>query len=477
LGWAKAATLARAVREFRSSGKPTVAFLEGATNVDFMVGSECETLVMPPSATLHLHGLQAEVLFVKDLLEWGGIEAQLDSVGEYKSAGEMFVRREMSAPHREEVEELLKDLSEQMAESIARNRSLEPSKVLEMADGGPYLAEEANEVALIDRVDHEDACETLFEKALGARVTFVPHHRYRIGDGWLKRRVTFRRPRIAVIYAVGVIGSGEDRRSRSPRPVVGARTLCDLLRRARESRRVKAVVLRMESPGGTAVASELIWRELELTRNEKPVVVSMGDVAASGGYYIASAAHAVLAEGTTLTGSIGIVGGKLVARRLLDKLGVHRETLAVSSPSGYLSVFHPFNDAERERLRHHLRYFYEKLFVPRVAQGRRLSEQEVHEVGRGRIWTGKQAKSRGLVDELGDLSAAIELASRKAGIPPTQKVRAVTYARKAGLRHLLFDLPWSDAASLGALGTILDLVELTSSEDVLFLMPTYLRIK
>jgi protease-4 len=233
----------------------------------------------------------------------------------------------------------------------------------------------------------------------------------------------------------------------------------------------------MESPGGTAVASELIWRELELTRNEKPVVVSMGDVAASGGYYIASAADAVLAEGTTLTGSIGIVGGKLVARRLLDKLGVHRETLAVSSPSGYLSVFHPFNDAERERLRHHLRYFYEKLFVPRVAQGRRLSEQEVHEVGRGRIWTGKQAKSRGLVDELGDLSAAIELASRKAGIPPTQKIRTVTYARKVGLRHLLFDLTWSDAASVGALGTILDLVELTSSEDVLFLMPTYLRIK
>jgi protease-4 len=477
MGWAKADALARAVREFRASGKLSVAFLEGATNVDFMVGSMCKTMVMPPSGTLHLHGLQAEVLFVKDLLEWAGLEAELDSVGEYKSAGEMFVRREMSAAHREEVEELLEDLSEQMTESIGENRSIEPARILEILGGGPYLAEEAKDMGLIDRVHHEDDCESLFEEALGAEISFLSHHRYRVDDGWLKRMVTFRRPRIAVLYVVGVIGSGEDRRSRSPRPVVGARSLCELLRRARESNRVKAIVLRIESPGGTGVASELIWRELEITRKEKPVVVSMGDVAASGGYYIASAANAILAEGKSLTGSIGIVGGKLVARRLLDKLGVHRETVAYPAPSAYLSVFEPFRAAERERLRHHLRYFYEKLFVPRVSQGRRLSEQEVHQVGRGRVWTGRQAMMRGLVDDLGDLNAAIELASRKAGLPPTKKYRTVTYARRAGLRHLFFDLPWGGASSAGDLGTILELAELVSSEEALFLMPTFLRIR
>jgi protease-4 len=474
LGWAKADTLVRAIREFRDSGKPTLAFLESAANVDFMLGSACETVVMPPSATLHLHGLQADVLFVKDLLEWGGIEAQLDSVGEYKSAGEMFVRREMSAPHREELEELLTDLSEHLIETAAENRSLEPSKLKEALDGGPYLAEEARELGLIDRVDHEDRCESFFEEALGRSISFLPQTRYRMGDGWIKRTLTFRRPRIAVLFAVGAIGSGEDRRSRSPRPVVGARSLCELLKRVRESNRIKAVVLRVESPGGSAIASELIWREIDLTRNEKPVVVSMGDVAASGGYYIAAAADAILAESTTLTGSIGVIGGKLVARRLLDKLGVHRETLAVSSPSGYLSPLHPFSDAERENHRRHLHYFYQKLFVPRVARGRGLSDEKVHEAGRGRVWTGNQAKARGLVDEIGDLEAAVDLARRKAGIEATKKIRTVTYAKRAGLRHMLFDMPWSDA---GALGALLDMVELTTSEDVLFLMPTYLKIK
>jgi protease-4 len=475
LGWAKAATLVRAVREFRASEKPTLAFLEGAANVDFMLGSACETVVMPPSATLHLHGLQAEMLFVKDLLEWGGIEAQLDAVGEYKSAGDMFLRREMSAPHREEVEGLLKDLFEHMIATVAESRAIEPSKAREMIDGGPYLAEEARDLGLIDGVDHEDRCESLLEDALGRRVSFLPHTRYRTGDGWVKRMVTFRRPRIAVLYAVGAIGSGEDRRSRSPRPVVGARSLCGLLKRARESQRIKAVVLRVESPGGSAIASELIWREIELTRNTKPVVVSLGDVAASGGYYIAAGADAILAEAATITGSIGVIGGKIVARRLLDKLGIHRETLAISSPSGYLSAFQPFSEAERENHRRHLHYFYEKLFVPRVARGRRLSEEDVHAVGRGRVWTGSQAKARGLVDAIGGLDAAIDLARQKAGIAETKKIRTVTYAKRAGLRHMLFDLPWSETAS--SLGAFFDLVELASSDDVLFLMPTYLKIK
>jgi protease-4 len=339
-------------------------------------------------------------------------------------------------------------------------------------DHGPYLAEEAKAMGLIDRVAHEDECETILEESLGSPVVLLPHGRYRVGERWLSRLVSFRRPRIAVLYAVGLIGSGEDRRSRSPRPVVGARTLCRLLQRARESRRVKAVVLRIESPGGAAVASELIWREIELTRNSKPVVVSMGDVAASGGYYIASAADAILAEPSTLTGSIGIVGGKFVARRLLDKLGIYRETVSLSSRSGYLSPLHPFSPQERDQLRRHLRYFYEKLFVPRVAEGRGMSEEKVHEIARGRVWTGRQSKDRGLVDDIGDLDAAIELARRNAGIQENQKVRTVIFGKRAGLRHLLFDT-WSETSSLAVLG---ELLELASSEDVLFLMP-FLRIK
>jgi protease-4 len=478
LGWSKATTLARAIAEFRETGKPTAAFIESASNIEYFLASHCETLVMPPSGNLNLHGLQAEVFFVKDLLERAGIDAELESVGEYKSAGETFTRREMSPPHREEVQELLEDLSHQWVDTVAKNRSFDRARVQELLDEGPFIAEEAKEAGWIDRVGTEEQCESVLEDALGSSITPVPHGRYRTGDRWWTRLLRFRRPRVAVIFAVGVIGSGEDRRSRSPRPVIGARTLGKLLKSVRESSRIKAVVLRIDSPGGSALASELIWREVELTREKKPVVVSMGDVAASGGYYIASAADGIVAEPSSLTGSIGIIGGKAVVRRILDKLGIHRETVAVQAPSNFYSPFHAFTTDEREKLSRHLRHYYEKLFVPRVAAGRGMSNEEVDEVARGRIWTGRQGKQKGLVDELGDLDVAVELAKEKAGIPPGKKVQILTYARRARLRHLLTGVPWGEAHFGGSgLGAIWDLLDLAASDEVLYLMPRVFRIK
>ena len=478
IGWSKATTMARAISEFRGSGKPTVAFLESAGNIEYFLASHCETLVMPPSGTLNVHGLQAEVFFVKDLLERAGVEAELESVGEYKSAGETFVRREMSRPHREEVQELLRDLSDQWSESVAANRSLDRSKVLELLAGGPFVAEDAKDAGWIDRVAAEDQCESILEESLGAELPLLPHTRYRTGDRWWTRLVRWRRPRIAVISAVGMIGSGEDRRTRSPRPIIGARSLGALLKRVRDASRIKAVVLRIDSPGGSALASELIWREVALTREQKPVVISMGDVAASGGYYIASAADAIVAEPSSLTGSIGIIGGKVVLRRLLDKLGIHRETVYAQTPSSFYSPFHPFSTEDRDKLARHLRHYYEKLFVPRVAEGRGMSPEEVDEVARGRVWTGRQGKNKGLVDELGDLDVALELARNKAGLPPDKNVQILTFARRVRLRHLLTGLPWGEARRYGsALGTMFDLLDVASNDEVLCLMPQILRIK
>jgi protease-4 len=386
---------------------------------------------------------------------------------------------------------LLADLSDQMIGVISKSRSLEPKNVTTLFDNGPYLAEEAVDRGLIDRVAPEDECESVFEEAVGAQTVLVPQGRYRIREGWFRRLLTYRRPRIAVLNAVGIINSGDARRSQSPRPVVGAQSFSALLKRTRESRRVKAVVIRIESPGGTALASELIWREIELTRKKKPVIVSMGDVAASGGYYIASAADAILAEASTLTGSIGIVGGKVVVRKLLDKLGIHRETVSVSERSTFMTPFQSFSIEERQRLRRHLHFFYKKLFVPRVAEGRKLTHDEVDKVARGRVWTGRMAKDRGLVDGIGDLDAAVALAREKAGIPPDKKARTVIYAKRSRFRHLLFDMPWHAAgnralqarldllADLGLTpaGSILDWLHLVAQEDVLFMMSVSLRIK
>ena len=486
VGWAKAASLARAIRVFRSAGKPVVGFLEGAGNLDYALACACQILIMHPGATLDLVGLQAEAFFFKDLLDRIGIDAELDAIGEYKTAGEPFVRREMSAEHREALRGVLSDLSDQLESAIAEGRALSTERVREIFEGGPYLAEEARELGLVDHVDHEDACESWFREKLGIDVIVQPHTRYPAGEGWLRRVLSFRRPQVAVVYAVGVIGSHDHRPSRPSPRVVSSANLREVLKRVRESRRVKAVVLRVESPGGAAVASDLIWREMALTRREKPVVVSMGDVAASGGYYIATAADAILAEPSTLTGSIGILGGKVVVRRLLDMLGVHRETISLSDRAGFRSPTRPFSPAERERLRDHLRFFYEKLFVPRVAEGRRLTREEVEEVGRGRIWTGRQAKERGLVDELGDLEAAVQVARSKANIPPQQKVRVVSYVKRPRLRELLtWGLPWpSSSDSLAGnplvgnpLSALIELLTPLLSEEALFLMPWILRIK
>ncbi len=491
IGWAKATSLGRAIRAFRSSGKPprpVVGFLEGAGNLDYALACSCETLIAHPGATLDLVGLQAESFYFKDLLERLGIEAELDAVGEYKSAAERFTRREMSEAHREAVGALLSDLSEQMEHAIAEGRALSTERVKEILDGGPYLAEEARELGLVDRVGQEDSCEAFFREKLGVDVIVHPHTRYPTRDGWLRRLLRFRRPQVAVVYAVGVIASTSERRSRPSSRIVSPRSLGELLKRVRESRRVKAVVLRVDSPGGAAVASDLIWREVALTRKEKPVVVSMGDVAASGGYYIATAADAILAEPSTLTGSIGIVGGKVVARRLLDMLGIHRETLSLHPRAGFRSPTRPFTSDERAKLREHLRFFYEKLFVPRVAEGRGLSLEAVEEVARGRVWTGRQGKDRGLVDELGGLEDAVQLAREKAGILSKQKINVVTYAKRPRLRELLsVAVPWGARSSVSVPGlpglpassfsTLLELVTPLVSEEALFLMPWILRIR
>ncbi|MGH9460920.1 MAG: signal peptide peptidase SppA [Vicinamibacteria bacterium] len=491
IGWAKAASLARAIRAFRSAGKPpkppkpVVAFLEGAGNLDYTLACSCDVLIAHPGATLDLVGLQAESFYFKDMLDRMGIEAELDAVGEYKSAAERFTRRDMSEAHREAVGALLADLSEQMELVIAERRGLSAERVRRILDDGPYLAQEALELGLVDRIGQEDSCESHLREMLGVEVIVHPHTRYPTRDGWLRRMLGFRRPQVAVVYAVGVITStGARRASPSPR-IVSPRGLGELLTRVRKSRRVKAVVLRVDSPGGAAVASDLIWKEVARTREEKPVIVSMGDVAASGGYYIATAADAILAEPSTLTGSIGIVGGKVVARRLLDMLGIHRETLSLHRRAGFRSPTRPFTSDERAKIREHLRFFYEKLFVPRVAEGRRLSLEAVEEVARGRVWTGRQGKERGLVDELGDLEDAVSLARRKAGIPPEQKVNVVTYAKRPRLRELLsVGVPWGAGSSavlpglpVSSFSNVAELVASLVSEDVLFLMPWILRIR
>ena len=470
IGWSKAESLHRALLATRKRGKCTLAYVTGADNVAYFMASACETIVVAPSAMLPLHALSSEKLFFKDVLTELGVDPQLEAVGEYKSAGEPFTRRGSSGSHREETLSLLNDLNDQFTTRIAEARGLSIDAVAAAVGEGPFLPEDAVAAGLVDLVEPEDFCETHLEEVLSAPVRFVPLARYHRPPAWWKRLLRWRRPRVAVVHATGMITSG-DGSGGAARGTAGARSLSELIAKLRSHRRVRAVVLRIESPGGGALASDVIHRELVRTAEEKPVVVSMGDVAASGGYYIASAASAVLAEGTTLTGSIGVIGGKVVVQKLMHRLGVVRESMALGANADTFSSLRPFTQSELSWYRRFIEHFYRSRFLAVVSEGRGMTIEEADAAGRGRVWTGRQARDVGLVDELGGLHDAIELAHERAGLS-RRRSRVILYGRRARLKELVPPPSiWSDV-----FGTWQTLEEL-AREELLLLMPRWFRIR
>jgi len=476
MGWSKAESLHRAIRNFRDSGKPSLAVVSRGGNSSYFVAAAAQEVALDPGSSLDLHALASESFFLKDLLGELGVEPELDSIGEFKSSGEMFSRRESSEAHRLQIEELLSDMHQQVIARLAQARSLPAHEIAESFRSGPFVSEEALERKLVDRLAADDEAESILEERIKGRVRFVPHRRY-VRRGSLRKRLwQWRRPRVAVVHVLGLITGGEGR-GLGPR-AAGARALADLLGSLRRSPRVKAIVLRVDSPGGGAVASDRIRRAVRAAASDKPVVVSMGDVAASGGYYIATAASSVVAEGSTLTGSIGVVGGKFVLQRLLDRLGIHRETRATGANAEFFSPFHPFTAEERARHRDLLRHFYDAKFLPAVVEGRGLAPEQADAAARGRVWTGRQAHARGLVDALGGTEEAIARACEQAGVPRA-RARILLYSPRRKLQDLLFSGVVSERGSsrLLDLAAAMAAVEEIAREEILLLAPRFLRIR
>ncbi|MGH9319167.1 MAG: signal peptide peptidase SppA [Vicinamibacteria bacterium] len=474
LGWSKAESLHRAVRRFVATGKPAVAFLSRCGNSSYLAGAAAGMVALDPSSTLDLQALSSDGFFLKDLLGGLGVDPELDHIGEFKSSGEMFERRQASDAHRLQIDEILSDLHQQIVSCISLSRGISLEAVTESIFQGPLLPEEALEKNLVDAIAESDRAEEIFEEKLGCRVRFLPHRRY-LGKGRLRRRLWgWRRPRVALVHASGVITTGDARRWYAGPRAIGARELTELFATLRANRRVKAVVVRVESPGGGAAASDRIRRAILATARDKPVVVSMGDIAASGGYYIATAANAVVAEGLTLTGSIGVIGGKLVLRRLLDRLGIHHESRSTGPNAGFFSPFRAFRPEERARHGQFLRHFYETKFLPAVAEGRSLALEQADAVGRGRVWTGRQARERGLVDVLGGLDDAIDRACQSASLDRA-RARVVVYAPRRKFRDLL--LSGRVSSPMEYLGGALSLFEELAREELLLLTPRFFRIR
>ncbi|RPJ54918.1 MAG: signal peptide peptidase SppA [Acidobacteria bacterium] len=456
IGWAQIEEVHAELDKFHEAGKRSIALLQQADNRVYYLASGAQEIYLAPSGGIDLVGLRAEILFFKNALDYLGVEPELMSLGQYKSAGEIFNREQMSEASRAMSTSILNDIQERILAKLQTGRGIGREGAKAMIDGGPYTARLAVERGLVNGLLYEDQVEELAAQKL-PRGKACPVHDLDPREGWFKRLVTWRRPQIAYLVAEGLIMAGESRRGRGSRPLIGADSMVEALKAARENKRIRAVVLRLNSPGGSALASDLIWRAVKLTGEKKPVIVSFSNVAASGGYYIAAAGRRILSMPAALTGSIGVIGGKFSVQKLLTRLGITVDSVETGARSGYLSITRPFSESEQAVVREQMREFYEELFLKKVAEGRRKTVEQVREVAEGRVWTGNQAVANGLVDEFGGVRKAIELARQEAGLAG-RKTRLLRLARRRRWLDLL-PLPLFGASSLELNGPLFLMAE------------------
>jgi protease-4 len=427
VGWGKAEEIRDAITDFRSSGKPVYAFIEFGLNKEYYIATACDKIIVPPPGELFINGLAADVMFFRGSLDKLGVYPDIFQIGKYKTAGDMFTQKQMTEAHRQYVNELLTDLFDRYVNAIAQARHKTPDEVRALIDNAPYNAVKAKEAGLIDDSVYKDDVEKQLKKLLGYKDTdsFV------VARGVDYREISpeslglNKGERIAVIYASGDIGSGGSQNSPSGEQSIGSDTVAKALNDAAADKSIKAVVLRVDSPGGSGLASDVIWHAVETANQKKPVVVSMSDVAASGGYYISASASKIIAQPSTITGSIGVLAGKPVLRGFYDWLGISNEYVLRGKTAGMFRETEKFSDEERAKFEDWIKTTYYQEFVPKVAKGRKKDPQFIDSVGQGRVWTGAQAKDRGLVDEFGGLDKAIEVAKQLANIPADKGVERV----------------------------------------------------
>ncbi len=438
-GWATFREIRNKLREFSEVEKETIGYLESGGRAEYLLAAAMDRVVLMPTGGLNLTGLRAEVMFYKGLFDKLDIQADMLAMGKYKSGIEPYMREGMSEAFRESMRAVLDDLYAQLLNSIVESRdSFTAESASDLIDRGPFTAEEALQEKLVDTLQYYDELLEALKTASTEenvevvrpdyeRKRKVPDMNSFVGLMQLFSMLNpQQRPQrtsdnqIALIYANGPIlpSVGSLFTSMS---VITPDVLKEALEKARTDDSVRAVVLRIDSPGGSALASDLIWREVMLTQREKPVVVSMGDVAASGGYYIAMAAGTIVAHPSTLTGSIGVFGGKLNMKGFYDKIGLTKSIIRNGQNATFHSDYGGFTSSERERVEKIMTTVYEN-FVSKAAAGRGKSFAEVDEIAQGRIWTGKQAKALGLVDKLGGLDTAVSIAKEQAGFSAGDKV-------------------------------------------------------
>jgi protease-4 len=372
-------------------------------------------------------------VFLRGTFDWIGTYPDFLHVGDYKTAVNTYLEKTFTPAHREMSESLNRSQYDHLVRSIANSRKKPEAEVRALIDQGPFQPEDALRVGLIDEVAYEDELDDLVDDLRDA--DYVEAEDY-AQVSWEATGVN-PRSRIAIIHAAGVINSGSSGFDPVNGPVIGADSLVEYIREARADRSIRAIVLRVDSPGGSSTASDVIWRELSISReNNRPVIVSMSDLAASGGYYIALGGDAIVAQPGTLTGSIGVYTGKFVMTGSLDKLGANIESTSDGRLAEIYSPDRRFTAEERAKVQESMQLVYDQ-FIERTAAARHMPPEKVDEVAQGRVWTGEQARQIGLVDELGGLYKAVDLAKQRARIAADEEVQFVVYPRRRSFYEVL----------------------------------------
>jgi protease-4 len=432
--WGKVQEMRDAVVAFRKSGKSVTAFLEFGGDREYYLASAADRVFLMPTSSLDLTGVASYEMFLRGTFDKLGAFADFVHIGEYKTAANQLTERGFTPEHREMAQSLNRDMYEQLIAAIAEGRKKSEAEIRDLLDQGPFIASAALEAGLVDELAYEDELDDRVPE-------LADHDESRRIDGGDYQRVRPRsvgvrpRSRIAVLYIVGTIVSGKSGFDAVNGGVAGSDTIVEQIRKIRDDDSIKAIVVRVDSPGGSSVASDVIWRELKITRDEdpdRPLVTSMSDLAASGGYYVAMPSEAIVAQPGTLTGSIGIFGGKIVFGGTMGKAGVTTETVKSGANADIYSPFAPFTPAQRAKVETFMQGFYQN-FIGKVAESRKSTPEAIHRVAQGRVWTGRQALAHGLVDALGGLDTAVALAKEKANIPAGEDVQLVVYPERRGL--------------------------------------------
>ena len=435
VGWAKLQELRDDIVNFKKSGKPVYAYLRGPGTREYYIATAADRIYVSPEDELDVKGMRAELTFVKGALDKLGVEMEFEHVGKYKDAPDMFTKTSSSPETREVINGLLDQFYGDFVSTVAQSRKKTPDEVRALIDNGPFVGPEALHGGLVDELAYEDQVFGAIKDKLKIGDAKIDEHDYAKLPA--PAGVDGAGTRIALLVGEGDIVRGGTNDGAGGDMITSA-GMTKLIRRVRDDNSIKGVILRIDSPGGDGIASDDILHEAILLSQKKPTVISMSDLAASGGYFIAMTGDPLIAYRATETGSIGVFFGKPNLHGLYDKVGVKTELLTRGRFADIDTLSEPLNDAQRAKLRTEIELFY-KSFVEKVASARKRNYNDVEPLAQGRVWTGAQAKQNGLVDEIGGIDRAIEMVKQRAKIPATDKITLVPYPPRRNLLQVLMD--------------------------------------